>query len=337
MKIRYSKFVSFLLFAAPILCLLICIGIGRYNIAIADSFKIVYSALVQNTEHINQQDYSVIMSFRMPRLLLALLCGMGLSVAGASLQALFSNPLTSSDTLGVSAGSAFGAAIALLFSANLFVVQSVSLLMGIVAVSIAICVGRNKSGSSMVMMILAGVLVSYLFQALVSLVKYVADTDSKLPAITFWLMGSMNGASYKTVFIGAPFILIGVICIYAMRWKLNVLSLGEEEANSLGVNTKKVKLYIIFFSSMITASCISMAGMVGWVGLLIPHLSRMLFGNNNLYVIPSAMSLGGCFLIVIDTIARSATAAEIPISILTAAIGAPIFILLLKRTGGDPS
>lgn len=334
MKIHYTKLTALLLFLTPILCFLICIGIGRYSIAISESFKILFSALTQNTEHINQQDYSVIMSFRMPRLLLALLCGMGLSVAGASLQALFSNPLTSSDTLGVSAGSAFGAALALLFSANLFTVQLLSLFMGILAVAIAISVGRSKSGSSMVMMILAGVLVSYMFQAFVSLVKYVADTDSKLPAITFWLMGSMSGVSYKTLLIGAPFILIGVISIYAMRWKLNVISLGDEEAKSLGVNTKKIKLYIIFFSSMITASCVSMCGMVGWVGLLVPHLSRMLFGNNNLYVIPASMSLGASFLVIIDTIARSATAAEIPISILTAMIGAPIFILLLKRTGG---
>ncbi|MDO5095234.1 MAG: iron ABC transporter permease [Peptostreptococcaceae bacterium] len=334
MKIKYSKTIIVLLVLLPLVSLVFCIGIGRYGISMADSIKILSASVTGRQGVVDQQAYSVIWSMRLPRLMLDLLCGMGLSVAGASLQALFSNPLTSSDTLGVSAGAAFGAALALLFSANLLIVQISSLSFGIFAVAVAIYVGKSKSNSSIVMMILAGVLVSYMFQAFVSLVKYVADTDSKLPAITFWLMGSMSGVSYKTLSIGTPFILIGSLSLYAMRWKLNVLSLGDDEAKSLGINLKRTKLFIIFFSSMITAACVSMCGMVGWVGLLIPHLSRMLFGNNNLYVIPASISLGATFLILIDTIARSATAAEIPISILTAIIGAPIFIMLLKRTGG---
>ena len=334
MKIKYTKTVQAVLLILPLSAILFCIGLGRYSLSMSDSMKVLISALLDVDFGLDKQAYSVILTMRLPRLILALLCGMGLSVAGASLQALFSNPLTSSDTLGVSAGASFGAAMALLMTSNVMIVQISALIFGIAAIVLVIYISKSKNNTSIIMMIISGVLVSYLFQAFVSLIKYVADTDSKLPAITFWLMGSMNGVTYKMLLTGAPFIIAGVIILYAMRWKLNVLSLGEEEAKSLGVNVERTKLYIVFLSSMITASCVSMCGTVGWVGLLIPHLARMLFGNNNLYVIPVSMSFGATFLIIIDTIARTASAAEIPISILTSIIGAPIFILLLKRTGG---
>lgn len=334
MIFKYTKTTKIVLLVIPIVAILFCIGLGRYSVSMLDSLKILFGYIFNIDFGIEKQAQSVILSIRLPRLILAMLCGMGLSVAGASLQALFSNPLTSSDTLGVSSGASFGAALALLFSSNSILIQFSALCFGILAIIIVIHISRSENNNSIIMMIISGVLVSYLFQAFVSLIKYIADTDSKLPAITFWLMGSMSGVSYKMLLFGAPFIIFGVIVIYFMRWKLNVLSLGEEEAKSLGINMSKTKLLTVFLSSMITASCVSMCGMVGWVGLLIPHLSRILFGNNNLYVVPASMSLGATFLILVDTIARTISAAEIPISILTSVIGAPIFILLLKKTGG---
>ena len=186
----------------------------------------------------------------------------------------------------------------------------------------------------MIMIILGGMVVSSLFSALVSMIKYVADPQDVLPAITFWLMGSLSGVNFQTLALGAPFIAVGTIMIFVLRWRLNVLSLNEDEAHTLGVNVRLLRVLVILASTMITASVVSMCGLIGWVGLLIPHISRMLFGNDNRRVIPASIGLGAIFMLIIDTIARTMTASELPVSILTAVIGAPVFIILLRRTGG---
>jgi iron complex transport system permease protein len=334
MNNKVGRAVTILIVLLPVIVSLLCIGAGRYSLSIGESVQVLLHALTGGRDFSDPQAYSVIVHVRLPRILLALLCGMGLSLAGTALQALFSNPLASPDILGVSAGAGFGAALALLWSLNLVFVQVFALVFGLAAVAIAIFIGRSKAGSSIILMVLGGVVVSYMFQAFVSLIKYVADTESKLPAITYWLMGSLTGATYSGLLIGAPFILAGCIVLYALRWRLNILSLGEEEAKSMGVNVKRLRFYVIVASTMITAACVSMCGLVGWVGLLMPHIARMMFGSNNSKIVPVSMCLGASFLVVVDTFARSATAAEIPISILTAVIGAPFFIVLLKRTGG---
>jgi iron complex transport system permease protein len=334
MNNKVRRTVTIMIVLLPVVISLLCIGAGRYSLSVGESIQVLLHALTGGRDFNDPQAYSVIVHVRLPRILLALLCGMGLSLAGTALQALFSNPLASPDILGVSAGAGFGAALALLLSLNLVFVQIFALAFGLAAVAIAIFIGRSKAGSSIILMVLGGVVVSYMFQAFVSLIKYVADTESKLPAITYWLMGSLTGATYSGLLIGAPFILTGCIILYALRWRLNILSLGEEEAKSMGINVKRLRLYVIVASTMITAACVSMCGLVGWVGLLMPHIARMMFGTNNSKVVPISMCLGGSFLVVVDTFARAATAAEIPISILTAVIGAPFFIVLLKRTGG---
>lgn len=333
MKKSVRKAVTISIVLLPVLVSLVCIGIGRYSLSMSDSIQVLLYALTGGQDFADPQAYSVIVNMRLPRILLALLCGMGLSLSGVALQALFSNPLASPDILGVSAGAGFGAALALLWSFNLVFVQLFALVFGLAAVVIAIYIGRSKATSSIILIVLGGVVVTYMFQAFVSLIKYVADTESKLPAITYWLMGSLTGATYSGLLIGAPFILLGCVVLFALRWRLNILSLGEDEAKSMGVNVKRLRLYVIIASTMITAACVSMCGMVGWVGLLMPHIARMLFGSNNSKIVPISMCLGAAFLVIVDTFARAATAAEIPISILTAVIGAPFFILLLKRTG----
>ena len=272
-------------------------------------------------------------NLRLPRILLAALAGAGLSVAGCAFQSLFANPLATPDTLGVASGASFGAALGLLLGLPLLGVQSLALLMGGAAVALTWLAGSGKNrGLSTI--VLAGIMMGSLFSALVSLVKFVADEESQLPAITYWLMGGLNNAAYETLAMGAPPIVIGILVLYLLRWRMNLLPLSEDEAKASGVNITVLRIITVICATMITASCVSMCGQVGWVGLLIPHICRMKFGSNHLSLLPASISLGASFLIVVDTVARSASAQEIPISILTAIIGAPFFILLMRRSGG---
>lgn len=316
----------------PILAGLICLGIGRYSVSIQETIRILFSGITGYEP--DPTAYTVIFNVRLPRILLAVLVGAGLSCSGAAFQGLFSNPLATPDTLGVASGASFGAVLGLLMHGNLVTVQLLALLFGVISCFITYSISRRNGKSSIVMIVLAGMVISAIFEALVSLMKYVADPEEELPTITYWLMGSMSRSTYSNLMMGAPFILAGVALIFALRWRLNILSLNEDEASSLGTNIQLMRLVFIAVSSMITASCVSMCGQVGWVGLLIPHISRMIGGNNNRSVIPMSIGLGAFFMIVMDTFARAATAAEIPISILTAIVGAPVFILLLRKTGG---
>ncbi|MBR4598502.1 MAG: iron ABC transporter permease, partial [Treponema sp.] len=277
---------------------------------------------------------TVIFKVRLPRILLALAAGAGLACSGAAFQGLFSNPLATPDTLGVASGASFGAVLAMTFHWNLLGIQALALAFGLFSCFLTYQISRLKGKSSIVMIILSGMVISSLFQALVSIVKYMADPEDELPSITYWLMGSMSSVTYKSLLFGLPFILIGLSVIWALKWRLNILSLNEDEAKSMGMNIKLIRLFIIVASSLITASVISMCGQIGWVGLLIPHISRMLLGSNNRTVVPLSISFGAIFMAIIDTFARSASSAEIPISILTAIIGAPVFISLLRKTGG---
>lgn len=312
---------------------LAAIGMGRFSMSIPQTVATLFPGSLPDIE-VTQTMRSVIFNIRLPRVLLSLLAGAGLSVAGASFQGLFSNPLATPDTLGVATGASFGAALGILLGCDMLMTQVCALFMGMLAVAIVYAVSRVRGGTNMVMIILGGMVVSSLFSALVSMIKYVADPQDVLPAITFWLMGSLSATNFQTLVLGAPFIIAGTAMIFALRWRLNVLSLNEDEAHTLGVNVKLLRLLVILASTMITASVVSMCGLIGWVGLLIPHISRMIFGNDNRRVIPASIALGAIFMLVIDTIARTATASEIPVSILTAVIGAPVFIILLRKTGG---
>ena len=217
---------------------------------------------------------------------------------------------------------------------NAFGIQVSALLFGIFAVALVFVFTRYKHANQIMMIILGGMVVSSLFSALVSLIKYVADPNDVLPVITFWLMGSFSNSTIRSLYTGVPMIVLGMIVLYLMRYRMNALSLKEEEAASLGINVRQNRMIVIVASSLITASVVSMCGVVGWVGLLIPHIARMLFGNNLTKVIPGCIVFGALFMLVIDTIARCMYQAEVPVSILTAIIGAPVFLLLLRKTGG---
>ena len=316
-----------------VLSMLVAMGVGRYSISIGQIINTLLPEGIASAE-VDENVRTVIYSIRLPRVLIAVLAGSGLAVAGAAFQSLFSNPLATPDTLGVATGASFGATLGIMLGLGSFGIQMCAFVAGVSCVLLVYFISRVKGQSSMIMIILAGMVVSSMFEAMVSLIKYTADPQDELPQITFWIMGSMSGIGFDDLALGCPFIILGMVIIFLLRWKMNSLSLHEDEAKSLGVDVRLIRILVIIAATMITAAVVSMCGKIGWVGLLIPHISRMIFGNNNKHVIPASIGLGAVFMVIIDTIARSATASEIPISILTAVIGAPFFIVLLRKTGG---
>ncbi len=317
-----------LLWILPVFTGVVCLCIGRVSIPLTD----VLGAITGGPD-VPVMTQMTIWNLRLPRILLAALTGAGLSCAGCAFQSLFANPLATPDTLGVASGASFGAALGLLLGLPLLGVQVTAMLMGAAAVSLTWLAGTGKNrGLSTV--VLAGIMMGSLFNALVSLVKFLADEESQLPAITHWLMGGLNNAAFETLLVGAPPILVGITVLYLLRWRMNLLPLSEDEARSSGVNIALLRGVTVVCATMITASCVAMCGQVGWVGLLVPHMCRMRFGSNHLSLLPASISFGAAFLIIVDTAARSASAQEIPISILTAIIGAPFFIILMRKSGG---
>lgn len=314
---------------ATLFLALIALCLGQYTIALQDVIKVL---TLQKVDLANAE--TVIFNIRIPRILVSLIVGSGLAAAGASFQALFFNPLATPDTLGCANGASFGAALGILLGLNALGIQISALIFGILAVVFVFVFTRYRHANQIMMIILGGMVVSSLFSALVSLIKYVADPNDVLPVITFWLMGSFSNSTVRSLYTGVPMIVLGMVVLYLMRYRMNALSLKEEEAASLGINVRQNRMIVIVASSLITASVVSMCGVVGWVGLLIPHISRMLFGNNHTKVIPGCIVFGALFMLIIDTIARCMYQAEIPVSILTAIIGAPVFLLLLRKTGG---
>lgn len=316
----------------PMVTALVALGIGRYAIVPADVLAAITGRFTGSYQ-VAEMTYKTVWNLRIPRILLALLVGAGLSTAGCAFQSLFANPLATPDTLGVASGASFGAALGILLGFDLLGMQLTSFAMGALAVVLTWLGGSGK-GKGLSSVVLSGIMMGSLFNALVSLVKYVADSETQLPAITYWLMGGLNGAGYKSLMFGAPPILLGMLILYSIRWRMNLLPLSEDEAKSSGININRLRAVTIICATMITASCVSMCGQVGWVGLLIPHMCRMKFGSNHMALIPTSISFGAVFLVIVDTAARTMTASEIPVSILTAIIGAPFFIILMRKSGG---
>jgi iron complex transport system permease protein len=259
------------------------------------------------------------------------MAGAALSISGASLQALFKNPLVNEYILGISFGAAFGAALSLVFFGKDFPAQIAAFVFALGAVLVVLLIsGRTESHT--VSLLLTGVIVSAFFQALLSLVEFFAN-PSALQSLFFWLMGSLSLATWKDLSISLPIMAVGVVALIMMRWRLNVLSLSEEEAKSMGVHVRREKLLVILLTSMITAAATAVAGVIGWIGLIVPHLVRMMVGADNRKVIPLSAALGASVLIIADDITRVAATFEIPIGILTSLIGIPFFIILLRRSG----
>jgi iron complex transport system permease protein len=323
-----------LMILVPLAVLYASLFIGRFHVPVADVARILASRLLPMAPNWPVAVETIVVQIRLPRAILAMFVGAGLSVSGAAFQGMFRNPLVSPDILGVTAASGFGAALALLLSRGAFELELIAFVFGILGVGLTYLLARTYRSTPLLMLVLSGVIVAAFFSALLSGAKYVADPDSKLPAITYWLLGSLNGSSIQSLVLALPPIILGGTGLMLVRWRLNVLSMGDEEARSLGVRTDLLKGIIIVCTTLITAAAVSVCGIVGWVGLVIPHLARMLVGPDHRVLLPAACSIGATFLLVIDDVARSASASEIPLGILTAVVGAPFFAYLLRKTQG---
>lgn len=306
----------------------VALFIGRYTVSIEEFVCVIISSLPTD-DYIAEVIYHV----RLPRIILSVIVGASLASSGTVLQGVLQNPLAGPEVLGTSSGAGFGAALGLLlFPDNLLLTSLTAFVSGIASMLFVLLLAGRKT-SSIMSIILSGIIVSSIFMALISLVKYVADTDNTLPAITFWLMGSFAQADLLQVetIILPTLSCIGVLFLF--RWKLNILSLGDEDAAMMGVDPRRLRILLIVISTLLISVSVTVAGVIGWVSLVIPHICRRLVGANHGYVMPLSIVAGSFFMLLIDTMARSISSAEIPIGILTALIGAPIFtvIFIMKR------
>lgn len=276
---------------------------------------------------------TVFLQVRLPRVTAAALIGAALSAAGASYQGLFRNPMVSPDILGASSGAGCGAALAILCALGRFGITAAAFGFGLAAVLLAYALSRASRIDSMLSMVLSGMMISSLFTAATSFVKLAADPNEALPAITYWLMGSLNSVrGADAAFLAVP-VAAGLFILWLLRWRINLLTVGEEEAESMGVNTRRLRLVVIACATLMTAACVAVSGLIGWIGLVIPHFCRLLFGYDYRRLLPASALLGATFLIVVDDAARLITTSELPIGILTAFVGAPVFAWLIL-TGG---
>lgn len=324
---------KFALPAALLLLFLASFAVGRYPVPPDTVLAVLAAKLLALERTWSLETEAVVLSVRLPRILAALLVGCALSVSGAAYQGLFRNPLVSPGILGVSAGASLGAALAILLGWSMAGIQVLAFAGGLAAVAATWSIGASlgRRGDPLLVMVLAGIVVGTLFTACVSLVKFVADPDNSLPAITYWLMGSLADAGMAELAAAAPPILLGCLALVGLGWQLDVLSFGDEEARALGLETGRLRLLVIFCATLVTAAAVAISGIIGLVGLIVPHLGRMLVGPDHRRLLPAAALLGGAFLLAVDDLARSPFAVEVPLGIVTSIIGAPFFVWLLSR------
>lgn len=337
-----NKYTAKLLVTMGVLLVLFVISflLGRYPIQpvelcgmLLDCMlkKLHLDGLLMITPFWDAHTENIFFNIRLPRILLACMVGCCVSTAGAAYQGVFQNPMAAPDILGASSGAAFGAALAILLGCTSWGITLLAFASSLITVSLVMLVSRYATGDKVLGLILGGIIVSSLFSSGTSYVKLVADPNDQLPRITYWLMGSLTEASLKQVGFAVIPMLIGIIPLLLLRWRINILTLGDEEARSIGVDTKRVRTIVIICSTLITAASVSVSGMIGWVGLVVPHFARRMIGNNYMRLLPMTMIVGAAFLLAVDDISRNLTAQEIPLGILTSLIGAPFFIYLITR------
>lgn len=310
---------------------LVSLTLGRYHVPIGHVVQALIASLPGTTFSGNPTEYDVVVLVRLPRIILAALVGGGLSVSGAALQATFRNPLVSPQIIGVSSGASFGGALALLLGLGTGYLVGGAFVFGLLALGVVFLVTAGKGGASMLMVVLGGVVTGSFFSALVSLITFVANPYQTLPEIVFWLLGSVATATFSKVLMALVPILIGTVVLVMLRWRINVLSLGDEDAAAVGMRPGPVRWMVLCAVTLIIAGAVAASGVISWVGLVIPHLVRMWVGPDHRVLLPVSFFAGAAFLVLIDTLARAVTAAEIPLGVLTAMIGAPAFFVLLRR------
>ena len=329
---RYAR--RFAVLGAVFLAVLLgSLLVGRYALSPGQLVHMLWTWISGGAADWPISDDKVVFAVRLPRVVAAALVGAALAVSGAAYQGMFRNPMVSPDILGASTGAGFGAAVAILLGAGYFGISAAAFCCGLLAVAAAWLVSRLSKADQAVALILAGMMISSLFSAGTSFVKLVADTQQQLPAITYWLMGSLSSIKDKdVVFLAIP-VALGMIPLFFLRWRMNLLTVGEEEAQSMGVNTRRLRGAAIVCATLLTSASVAVSGMIGWVGLVIPHFCRMLFGYDYRRLIPAGALFGAAFLLAVDDISRLVTTGELPLGILTAFVGAPLFLYLIA-TGG---
>ncbi len=318
------------LVALPIAAFFVSLSIGAYQVPLSDVWSIMLRAASGTLADKSDLAANVILQTRLPRVIAASLVGAGLAVAGAVFQGIFKNPLASPYTLGVSNGAGFGAGLAIILSLGAASIQLFAVCFGLAAVGLTFLIAA-RGRKDTVTLVLAGMLIGSLFASLVSLLKFVADPTEKLPQIVYWIMGTLSGVSIEEIARILPLFIVCMTLIFLFRWRINVMSMGDQEARSFGVDVQFDRTIVIGASSMLTALVVSVSGIIGWVGIVIPHLSRMLVGPDFRRLIPASASLGICYLLVIDDICRTLTSTEIPIGVITGIIGVPMFLYFIYK------
>ena len=332
-KLSYGAIIGILV-AALILAIIGSVTLGRYPIGLRELVGIIGSRIVDIEPFWTKTQESLLMMHRLPRIMLACLVGCCLAAAGSAYQGVFQNPRAAPDILGASSGAAFGAALSILLNLGSTWTMIFAFAGSIGTVLAVMYVGSRAKGKRVLGLILAGIMIGNLVSSGTSMIKLVADPQDQLPAITYWLMGSLNGTKPEDVWFAIVPMVIGLTPLFLLRWRINILTLGDEEARTMGVNARRLRSVTILSATLVTAAAVSVSGVIGWVGLVIPHLTRRMVGNNYRHLMPASMLFGAIFLLLVDNVSRNTFATEIPIGILTSFIGAPFFLYLITK-GGD--
>ncbi len=318
-----------------VITIIVSFQLGRYPIPAKEVLGISLSRIYPIEQFWTDRMEMVLLNIRLPRIILACLVGGCLSAAGTAYQGVFQNPMAAPDILGASAGAAFGAALAILNYGSSFTITVSAFSFSLLTVSLVYFISKRVKGKSILGLILSGIVVGSLFSAATSFIKLVADPTDQLPAITYWLMGSLAGAKSGDIKFAIIPMTIGLVPLLLLRWRMNVLTMGDDEARTMGINANQIRFIVIICSTLTTAASVSVSGMIGWVGLVIPHVARKVVGNNYNHLMPASVLCGAIFLLLVDNVSRNLLTTEIPLGILTAFIGAPFFIYLITRRGED--
>lgn len=316
-----------------VISVLLSVCFGRYPIGLREMLGILWSKIGRIEPFWSPVQEALLLQHRLPRVLLAVLVGCSLSGAGASYQAVFQNPMAAPDLLGASGGAAFGAALGILLGFDSSMVVLLAFICSLITIAVVILVGNHTRGKRVVGLILAGIMVSSLASSGTSFIKLVADPADQLPAITYWLLGSLNGATAGELLFALVPMTLGIVPLFLLRWRIHVLTLGDEEARTLGIHGGRIRVVVILCATLLTAAAVSVSGVIGWVGLVVPHMCRKLVGDKFTLLFPASVLLGGGFLLLVDNVSRNLLTMEIPIGILTGFLGAPFFLYLITKDG----
>lgn len=322
-----------LLILVLLISLVIALTSGKYSLTLNELYRLFASLFSSQIDVSDPRNETVFWQIRFPRTLAAIIIGGGLSIAGAAYQGMFRNPLVSPDILGVSAGAGVGAVIGIFFGQSLLYIQLAAFIGGLITVALVCFIAHlARQHDPILSLVLVGVAISAICGSAISLMKILADPYTQLPSITFWLLGGLSSITQEDLLSVLPLMIIGIIPLLLLRWRMNLLSLSDEEAKSLGVNVGLTRAIFIVCATLLTASAVSIAGIIGWIGLIVPHITRMIVGANFRYQLPASLAIGAIMLLITDTLARTIADIELPLGILTSAVGAPFFLAILLQT-----